>query len=120
MPLDHPAGAIAHARVDAVVETSTGHPVGGVEVTVREARLPGPYRFTSDTTGADGGAFVVIWRLGGPALAGPDTVSFYVVASARRRGAERAERDSVALVVRFAPERKAAPRNHVRITVPRG
>jgi hypothetical protein len=106
-------GASAHARVDAIVLAPTGQPAAGVEVTVHEARPSLPYQFTSDLTDAQGRASVTIWRLGGPAPSSPDTVSFVVMA----RGGEPAVRDSVSVVVRFAPTREAARVTDARVTV---
>jgi hypothetical protein len=106
-------GASAHARVDAIVLAPTGQPAAGVEVTVREAPPSLPYQFTSDLTDAQGRASVTIWRLGGPAPSSPDTVSFVVMA----QGGEPAVRDSVSVVVRFAPTREAARVTDAKLAV---
>jgi hypothetical protein len=111
-PLEAP-GASAHARVNATVLAASGQPAAGVEVTVREARRSVAYQFTSGVTDAQGKASVQIWRLGGPAPATPDTVSFVVLAAGR----EPAVRDSVSVVVRFAPAREAARVTDARLTV---
>ncbi|WP_331878890.1 hypothetical protein [Longimicrobium sp.] len=115
LPVGAP-GASAHARVDATVLAPTGQPAAGVEVTVREARPALPYQFTSDLTDAQGRASVTIWRLGGPAPSSPDTMSFVITA---RRG-EPAVRDSVSVVVRFAPTREAVPTTSARLTISSG
>lgn len=116
LPLETtPPGATAHARIDAVVLTPAGAPGAGAVVSVREVRPSLPYQFNVPQANAAGEAAVSIWRLGGPAPAGQDTASFWVIASAV------AARDSVAVVVRFAPTREAVPATPARLTLsPRG
>ena len=115
LPLDTtPPGATAHARIDAVVLTPAGAPATGVTVSVREVRPSLPYQFNVPETSAAGEATVTIWRLGGPVPAGQDTVSHWVIASAGAR------RDSVSVVVRFAPTREAVPATPARLTLSAG
>ncbi len=115
LPLDTtPPGATAHARIDAVVLTSAGAPAAGLQVSVREMRPTLPYQFNVPKTNAAGEAAVTIWRLGGPAPAGQDSVSFWVIASAAAR------RDSVSVVVLFAPTREAVPATPAKLTLSAG
>jgi len=115
LPLETtPPGATAHARIDAVVLTPAGAPGASAAVSVRVARPWLPHQFNVPNTNAAGEASVTIWRLGGTAPAGKDTVSFWVIASAA------AARDSVSVVVQFAPMGEAVPATPARVTLPAG